>query len=382
MVISEVTLACVLLISAGLLLRSFLNVLEVDLGFQPERAAVMKIDYEDGNNGERRGMVLQEILRNVTAIPGIESAGIADMLPLGRNRSWGLKAKGREYRNGPGVAALVRIVTPGYLGAMGMRLKEGRDFSWQDASSRESVVVINESAARRHWLGQDSVGRMALTTGNSGWQPARVIGVISDVREHSVEVSSDPEMYLPAWQAGPEGAELGVRTRLPPEALAASLMKTLRALNPGQPAAELRPLQRIVDQSVSPRRFFVLLVASFATLGLFLASLGIFGVISYSVTRRTQEIGVRMALGASSSQVRLHVITRALRLTLTGAVVGTLVSFAAARWIASMLFGTKPTDPATFLSTVLLLGFVALVAAYIPARRASRIEPHIALRIH
>ncbi len=380
MVISEVALACVLLISAGLLLRSFVNVLDVDLGFQPSRAAVIKIDYDDGNNPARRGVILQEILRNITAIPGIESAGIADMLPLGRNRSWGFKSKDKVYRNNEDVSALVRIVTPGYLAAMGMRLKEGRDFSWRDAANSEPVVIVNEAAARRHWDGQDPVGRLALTPGGDGWQATRVIGVISDVREHSLETSADPEMYLPAWQAVPEGAELVVRTKLPPEALASSIMKSLRSQNPNQPAAEFGPLQRIVDQAVSPRRFFVLLVTSFAALGLVLASLGIFGVISYSVTRQTQEIGIRMALGASNSQVELGVIARALRLALTGAVLGMLASLAAARWVASLLFGTKPSDPVTFLSIVLLLVVIALAAGYIPARRASRIEPIIALR--
>jgi ABC-type antimicrobial peptide transport system permease subunit len=239
-------------------------------------------------------------------------------------------------------------------------------------------VIINEAAARRHWPGQDVVGRMALTTGNGGWQATRVVGVIADVREHSLETSTDPEMYLPVWQAGPEGAELVVRTKLPPEALATSVMKTLRALNPSQPAAELRPLQQIVDQSVSPRRFFMLLVGVFAALGLLL---GIFGIISYSVTRQTQEIGIRMALGASTSQVQLQVIGRAVRLALAGAVLGIVASLATARWIASMLFGTRPTDPATILSIVLLLGFVAFAAGYIPARRASRIDPMVALRV-
>jgi predicted permease len=375
-VVSEVVLACVLLISAGLLLRSFVNVLDVDLGFQPSRAAVIKIDYDDGNNGARRGLALQEILRNITAIPGVESAGIADMLPLGRNRSWGFRSKDKVYGKDEDASALVRIVTPGYLDAMGMRLKEGRDFSWRDASNSEPVVIVNETAVRRHWDGRSPVGRLVL----AGGRATRVIGVISDVREHSLESSVDPEMYLPAWQAGPEGAELVVRTKLPPEALASSVMKVLRSLNPSQPASEFRPLQRIVDQAVSPRRFFVLLVSGFAALGLLLASLGIFGVISYSVTRQTQEIGIRMALGASSSQVRFGVIARALRLALAGTALGVPAAFAAARWIASMLFGTEPSDPATFVSIVFLLGVIALAAGYIPARRASRIEPVIALR--
>jgi predicted permease len=376
LVISEVALACILLIGAGLLLRSFLRVLDVDLGFQPSRAAVIKLDYDDGNDPARRGAILQEILQNIQSIPGIESAGIADMLPLGRNRSWGFAAKGKVYRKGESLVALVRIVTPGYLNAMGMHLQTGRDFTWKDARKTELVVILNQAAARRFWPGEDPVGRLGLVNGGD----ARVIGVISDVRVHSLEVSAGPEMYLATTQADPEGAELVVRTKLPPAALASSVMKTLRSLNPAQPAAEFRPLQQIVDHAVSPRRFFALLVAGFAALGLVLASLGIYGIISYSVVRKTQEIGIRMALGATARQVQFGVIARAFRLVIAGIALGTIGSFAAAKWISSLLFGTKPTDPLTFGGIIVLLGIVALAAGYIPARRASRIEPIITLR--
>jgi predicted permease len=375
LVISEVALACVLLVGAGLLLRSFLRVLDVDLGFQPSHAAVIKVDYDDGGKRERRGAILREMLRNIDAIPGIEASGVADMLPLGRNRSWGFQAKGKQYPKDMALGALVRIVTPGYLGAMGMHLLEGRDFNWQDTQGREAAVIINQAAARRFFPGEDPVGRLALVDGDT-----RVIGVIADVREHSLEFSAQPEMYLSAAQADPEGAELVIRTKLAPEALASSVMRTLRALNPSQPASEFRPLQQIVDHAVSPRRFFVMLVASFALLGLMLASLGIYGVISYSVTRQTQEIGIRMALGATAFQVQRGVIARALRLALAGVTLGTMGSFAAAKWIASLLFGTKPSDPATFAGIVVLLCVVALFAGYLPARRASRIDPMIALR--
>ncbi len=377
MVISEVALACVLLVGAGLLLRSFLRVLDVDLGFQPSRASVIRIDYE-GGDGARRGAVLEELLRNVSSIPGIEAAGVTDMLPLGRNRSWGFQGKGRSYPKGEDLSALVRIVTPGYLSAMGMHLREGRDFNWQDRPGPKGqlAVIINQATAHRFWPGDDPLGRLALVDGTD----FRVVGVISDVRENSVEVSAAPEIYLPVTQGDPEGAELVVRSKLPPEVLSASVMKTLRSLNPAQPAAQLHPLQQIVDRAVSPRRFFVMLVASFAALGLVLASLGIYGVISYVVTRQRQEIGIRMALGASGPQVQFGVVAKALRLAVLGIALGTAASLAAAKWIAALLFGTEPTDPATFGGIVVLLAIVAFIAGYIPARRASRINPMIALR--
>jgi ABC-type antimicrobial peptide transport system permease subunit len=179
---------------------------------------------------------------------------------------------------------------------------------------------------------------------------------------------------------GPEGAELVVRTKLPPAQLAGSVLRTLRELNPNQPAVAFRPIQGIVDHAVSPRKFFVLLVATFAVLGLVLASLGIYGVISYSVTRRTQEIGIRMALGATQGRVQLGVISKTLRLAAVGIGVGAVASMIVANLIASMLFGTAPTDPMTFAVMILLLGGVAALAGYVPARRASRINPMVALR--
>ena len=375
LVISQVALACVLLIGAGLLLRSFLRVLDVDLGFEPSRAAAIKVEYDDGNPA-RRGAILQEILRRVSAIPGIEAAGISDNLPLDMNRSWGLSAKGRDYRQGDLPGAFVYMITPGYLNAMGMHLVEGRDIGWQDGPDSERVAIINQRAARQLWPGEDPVGRIGLVNGTD----TRVVGVISEVRESNVESESGWQMYLPAAQQGPVGAELVVRTKLPSDVLASSVMSTLRSINPGQPATEFRTIQQIVDHAVSPRRFFVLLVTIFAALGLILASLGIYGVISYSVTRRTQEIGIRMALGATAAHVQYGVISRTLRLALLGITLGTVASVIVARSLASILFGTGPTDPMAYVSMVLLLTAVAFVAGYIPARRASRIDPMIALR--
>jgi predicted permease len=376
LVISQVTLACVLLIGAGLLLRSFLRVLDVDLGFQPSRAAAIKVEYDHAASPAKRSAVFREILRRVEAIPGVEIAGISDNLPLGRNRSWGLGAKGKDDRKGDLPGTFAYMVTPGYFDAMGTHLREGRDFGWQDGPESERVVIINQAAARRLWPGEDPLGRIALVAGIE----ARVIGVVSDVRESSVEREAGWQMYLPAAQNDTAGAELVVRTKLPPEALAPSVLKTLRTLNPGQPANEFRPLQQIVDHAVSPRRFFVSLVTCFAVLGLLLASLGIYGVISYSVAQRTQEIGIRMALGATTSQVLFGVIAKTLRLALIGIALGTVVSLATAKWIASLLFGTEPPDPATFVGIILLLSTVGFIAGYIPARRATKVDPLVALR--
>jgi predicted permease len=378
LVISEVALACVLLVGAGLLLRSFLRVLDVDLGFQPSTAAAVRIDYDDGRSAEKRSAILQNIANRVSSLPGIDAVGFSDNLPLDRNRSWGSpRIKGKNYKPGELPGAFVYIVSPGYLKSMGMRLR-GRDFTWQDNDKGEGVVVLNETAAKSLWPNEDAVGKMAVI----GKKDVRVIGVIADVRDTNVEGKSGWQMYLPMMQKdwGPDGAVLVVRSKLPPEQLAGSVMRTLREINPNQAAVEFRPLQRLVDHAVSPRQFFMLLVGVFAGLGLLLASLGIYGVISYSVTRRTQEIGVRMALGASPSNVQMGVISKTMQMASIGIAVGVMGSIAVAHLIASLLFGTAPTDPTTFVAMAVLLGVVAGFAGYLPARRASRINPMVALR--
>jgi predicted permease len=377
LVVSEIALACILLVGAGLLLRSFLRVLDVDLGFEPSHAASMQVDYNDGGKFENRGPILQEMLRRVSALPGVDSAGISDMLPLDRNRTWGLAALGTASKDRD-VQAFVYVVTPGYIPTLGMRIRAGRDFNWTDTPLRQHVVIINEAMARREWPGQDAVGKLAEGIEKN---PVRVIGVIADVRESSLEAVSSPEIYVPMTQnADAEGATLVIRTRLAQESLAAGVLTTLRSLNPSQPAAEFRPLQMLVDHAVSPRRFFVLLVTIFAGLGVLLAALGIYGVISYSVTQKTQEIGVRMALGASVARVQRDVLADTMRMTLAGITLGTVASLVVARLIASLLFSTSPWDVKTFLAMVAGLLTIALISGYVPARRASRVSPMSALR--
>ena len=381
LVVSEVALACVLLVGAGLLLRSFLRVLDIDLGFQPSHAASIKVEYDDSAptgdaSAAKRGEIFQQVIARVSALPGVQAAGIVDYLPLGPNRAWGvLVPKGKTFPDGVLPSPLVYVCSPGYVGAMGMRLR-GRDFTWEDGPKSQAVVLINAAAARAYWPGEDAVGRV-LTNGS---QDLHVIGVIDDVHASGVEEEKGWQVYYPATQQGPNDAQLVIRTTVPPSTLAGSVLRALRELNPNQPAAEFKPIQELVDRAVSPRRFFMVLVAIFAGLGLLLAMLGIYGVISYSVTRQTQEIGIRMALGASRRRVQLGVITKTLRLALLGIGVGAVASFIVARLISSLLFGTEPTDPTTFSAMICLLLVVAFLAGYLPARRASRIDPMIALR--
>jgi len=388
LVVSEVALACMLLVGAGLLLRSFMHVLDVDLGFQASRAAAVKVEYDDNAptheaSVAKRRVILQQILARVGSIPGVEAVGMTDYLPLTGNRAWGTpfpKGVKRPDKLPPGSGALVYVITPGYLRAMGTKLR-GRDITWDDGPKSENVVVINEAFARflagyAHWPNGDAVGQIL----DGGGQQLKVVGVAGDVHEENVEGEAGWQIYYPATQADPAGAQLVMRTTLPPATLASSVMRTLRDLNPKQPNAEFRPLTMLVDHAVSPRGFFMLLVGAFAGLGLLLAALGIYGLISYSVTRRTQEIGIRMALGASAGRVQRHVMGGTLRLAIVGIVVGTATSLAVTRIIASLLFNTSPRDATTYAVVVALLFAVAGISGYIPAFRASRMDAMVALR--
>jgi predicted permease len=381
LVISEIALACVLLVSAGLLLRSFSKVLEVDLGFEPDHASSINVEYEESapTNEARvlkRAAIFQDILARVSAITGVQAAGISDYLPLGPNRSWDTPVpKGMVFAPGELPEPLVYVVSPGFIRAMGIGLK-GRDFTWNDGPKSEHVIIINASMARRFWPGEDPINRILMR----GDEQDRVVGVVDDIHEESVESTLGAQVYYPCTQQGPSRAQLVVRSSLPPSTLAPSVLRALRELNPNQPASEFRPIRTIVDHAVSPRRFFMLLVAIFAGLGLLLANLGIYGVISYSVTRQTPEIGVRMALGATAGRVQRQVLANTLRLTAAGIGIGTVIALVVARAIASLLFATSPWDFPCYLGMALALLVVAILSGYIPARRASSINPMQALR--
>jgi predicted permease len=319
---------------------------------------------------------IDDVLQRTRAVPGITAAGISDVLPLDGDRGWQVGAKGQVYDKYHHPEAYIRVVTDGYFQALGIPLKSGREFAESDRSSSEPVVMVNETLARTLWPGQNAVGQMVTQDGGR-----RVIGVVGDVHHGGPERSGGSEMYMPMRQTGDYAAmRLVVRTTLPPDNLAASIRSALRPVDPNLPVTEFQTFRGLVDKVVSPRRFLVTLLTGFAGFALLLASLGIYALISYSVHKRTKEIGIRMALGASASLVQRGVLSKTLRLALAGVAFGTLGSFALGRWIQSMLFGTTSTNPAVFLSVGLLLCAVALAAAYVPARRASRIEPLQALR--
>jgi predicted permease len=378
LVVAEISLACVLVAGAGLLIRSFLQVLDVNLGFAPEHATALRIDPNDSyKTQEQKNAYFTEGLHDVMNVPGIEAAGLSDALPLGWNRSWGFAAKGVQYKNGEFPGGFPRMISEGYFRAMGIPVKAGRDFTERDTKGALNVIILNETAARTLFPGQDPIGQIVLAD-----QPERtVVGVVGDVRHMALEEGSGNEFYIPMRQTRDYGVvDLVVRSSLPTTELASRLRDALRPIEPNLPISNLRTMQTVVDRAASPRQFVVILLGGFAAFALILASLGIYAVISYSVSQRQNEIGIRMALGASPGTVTQLILGETVRLAGIGAAIGFVGALFATRLAASLLYGVTATDPVTFGGMIALLGCVALLAGYLPALRAGRIEPVTLLR--
>jgi predicted permease len=378
LVVSEIALACVLLVGAGLLIRSFLRVLDVNVGFRPERAAALRIDPNASyKTQEQKNSYFTEALHRVTDVRGIEAAGLSDSLPLGHNRSWGVAAKGVQYTPETYPFGFPRIISDGYFHAMGVPLRAGRDFTERDTKGALPVIILNETCARNLWPGEDPIGKIVAEDVDR-----TVVGVVGDVHHMALEEGSGNEFYIPMRQTQDYGTvDLVVRTSLPTAELASRLREALRPIEPDLPTGNLRTLETLVDRAVSPRRFVVLLLGGFAGFALVLASLGIYAVISYSVSQRTQEIGIRMALGASAERLERSILFETLGLAGIGMVVGVVASWVLARTLSGLLFGVTSSDPVTFVGMLVILTAVAAIAGYLPARRAARIDPMSALRM-
>jgi predicted permease len=379
LVISQIAFASVLLVGAGLLIRSFLRVLDVNLGFQPETAGSLRIDPSSQYSTQaQRNAFFNEALRRARATPGIGEAGLTDNLPLGANRSWGVGAKGQVYPPGQYPEAFPRMVSDGYMVAMGIPLKAGRDFTEHDDPSSKPVIIVNESMARELWPGQNPIGQTVL--GACG-DEREVVGMVGDVRHIALEQSSGSEMYIPMRQCEDLwSVNLVVRSTMSLGAIAATVRGALKPLDPNIAASEFRPLETLVDKAVSPRRFVVILLSGFSSFALILASLGIYAVISYSVSQRTHEFGIRMALGAAPRDLLRLVLGKGMILAAAGAAAGLVGALGLTRMMGSMLYNVPPNDFATFVAVGLILASVALAANYVPARRATKVDPVVALR--
>lgn len=389
LVVSEVAMACILVVFGGLFLKSLRNVLDVDLGFQPNEAVAWTLSTNrEFGSIEEMNTFFDQVVANVEAVPGVETVGLIDALPLGRNRTWGtIRAPDLVYDDEELQGAFPHIVDRRYLPAMRIPLIAGRNFSETDtrANAQSSdwrpnargVVILNESAAKGVFQGQDPIGRTVQIVGTE-WE---VIGVVADVRHQSLEQGSGWEMYFPYTQMWDfQTLDMVVRSRLPAETLIPGVAAALRQSDPTMPTDEFQPLTDLVDRAVSPRRFILILLGAFGGTGLLLAALGIYGVLSYSVTERIPEIGIRMALGESGPRVRSRVVGKTLALSGAGIAIGAVLSFVGTRSIASLLYGVEPADPITFSLMAIMLLTISLLAGYIPARRASRIDPMTAFR--
>lgn len=381
LVVAEVAMACVLLVVSGLFLRSLANVLDVNIGFQPAHAVGWTLSTNRSLQSiEEMNVFFDQVIARVEAVPGVEEAGLVDALPLGRNRTWGtLREPGVVYDDDELQGAFPHLVDERYLPAMQISLLAGRNFTAQDTRNADSVVILNEAAAKGVFRGEDPIGRTVLNNGRV-W---RVIGVVGDVRHVSLEQRSGWEMYYSFRQLADfrwTTMDMVVRSRLPLAALVPGVAAALRATDPTMPTDEFRPLTDLVDRAASPRRFILELLTAFGGVALLLAALGIYGVLSYTVAERSAEIGIRMALGESAPQVLWRVVGRTLALAGGGIAVGVALSVVGTRSIGSLLYGVTPTDPVTFGVMTLVLLAIATFAGFLPARRASHVDPCTAFR--
>jgi len=379
LVVGEVATTCILLVGGGLLLKSFARVLDVELGFSPEDVTAWRVDTNRPfENQAERIAFYQDLAEKVEAVPGVKAVGLSDCLPLGRNRSWGIQVQGVVYgENDPRPSVFPRIVDPRYIPAMGIPLLEGRQFTEDDMVETARVVIVSRSGAERMFPGQDAVGGVLLFSGEE-WE---IVGVVGDVRHQSLEEPSGMEMYLPMGPTGWPTLEMVVRSPLPAASLVGPVRAALSSTDPGMPTGDFRTLRSMVDRAVSPRRFTLFILGGFGGASLLLAALGIYGVLSYSVSQRRSEIGIRMALGESGGQVLGSVVGNTLALAGVGVAVGLVGAWVVSGLMASLLFQVEPTDGVTFLATPAILLAVAAAAGFLPALRAARTDPMAALKV-
>ena len=379
LVAAETALAAVLLIGAGLMIRSFERLLAVDPGFSPGRVLALSISLEDGKfpDAKQQAAYQNEIVRRIAELPGVVAAGGSKTLPLhGGGEPYDFLVEGRASTERILPAAGAFIVTPGYFRALGIPLVAGRDFTARDGVEAPPAVIVNRALARQLWPDGDAVGRR-IRFGEHGIE---IVGVAGDVRHTALATPPEPALYLPNSIAPRSTMKIFVRTKADPLALAGAVRRAIREVDPNQPVSDLAPMRQLVSEAVARPRFTTLLLTLFGALALALAALGTYGVVSYAVAQRTHEIGIRMALGARRGQVLGMVVGRSSALTFAGLAAGIAAAFALTRLLSGLLYGVSTTDPLAFLAAPSALAAVALLASYLPARRAAGLDPLIALR--
>jgi predicted permease len=383
LVVVEVSVSLVLLISAGLMVRTLAKLRGVDPGFETRDAVTMTLSIPDAKYAtrEKQADVYARMLQRVRGLPGVESAGAVAGLPMMDGSTQPVAIEGRPIAplsEQPEVA--LRVMTPGYLRAMRIPLRRGRDLADSDAANRPPVVLVSESFARRFWPDEDAIGRR-LTLSFYPGMVREVAGVVGDVKQNGLAtLEPSPTVYVPLAQMPRTYMSLVVRPKAPYAALVQDVTHAVNEVDAEQPVTDVMTLAGVVEESLAYQRATMLLLALFAGFAVLLAGIGLYSVLSYAVRQRVQEIGIRVALGASRSDVLWMILGQGMRLTLVGVGVGIAAAFAVTRLLAGMLFGVPASDPLTFASVAALLCGIALLACYLPARSALRVDPIVALR--
>jgi putative ABC transport system permease protein len=386
LVVAEIALSLVLLAASGLLLKSFLRLMEVNPGFRPEGVLTMRISLPDAKypKDAQISAFYRQVAERVSRLPGVEAAGLISSLPLSGGGGSGTTTVDSRAVSGREASpeADWHAVTPGYFKAMGIALVNGRYFDERDTETSAPVAIVDETMAKTYWPNEDAVGKR-LKRGDAGstnpWMT--IVGVVSHVRYRTLEAASRVTLYWPEAQAPYSAMSLALRTSLAePRALATTVQREILAIDPEQPVYKVRAMYELMADSVARRRLAMLLLAIFAVAALVLAALGIYGVMSYSVTERAHEMGIRMALGASRAGVLRMVLGQSLSLTLIGIALGLAGSMIMGGLMSSLLFDVKSRDPLTFVTVAAVLTLVATIASYLPARRATKVDPVVSLR--
>lgn len=385
LVVAEIALAVLLVVGSGLLVQSFYRVTAIDPGFRSSSLTMARVSLPAAAyaSSGRRAAFFDEVVARLENVPGIEQVSVSSSAPLEQAREVFFRVEGRSVDGDVKAApsAISWAVGPGYLQVMGIPLEKGRFLFDTDTRDSELVVVVDEQMARRHWPGEDPIGKRVREGYSGTSQPwMRVVGVVGSVRQHGLQAEVKPGMYVSHRQSPRREMTLIARARLEPAAIASAIRETVRDIDPNQPVAAVRTMDDVLAQSVAPRRFSTSLLTAFALLALLLAATGVYALMSYAVSRRTAEIGIRKALGAPSRSIVAQVLAEGLSLAGAGLAIGCVGAAWLTRLLSSELYGVKATDPATFAASCALLLAVAVAACLLPAYRANSVDPIVALR--
>jgi len=372
----------VLLVAAGLLVRSFAQLAHVDPGFTPERATLVRLSLPDKKYAkpEQQVAFADALLARLQGLPGVQAAGLAQAMPLVGEWVLGFSIEGRpKVPDSELPSTNYYSVTPDYFRAMGIRLVKGRLFNERDDAKSPHVAIINETLARQYFPHEDPIGkRMNITIGPDTWR--EIVGVVGDIRQYGVDRPTSSQSYEPFAQKPFGNLNVVIRTAGSPAAITSSLRPAVYAVDKNQPVGSIKPVEEIMADSLARQRFAMTLLTVFSLVALIIAAVGIYGVMAYNVTQRTGELGIRMALGAQPGDVLRLVFLQGGRLVALGLAGGFAGALALTRFLASMLFGVSAHDPLTFAAIALLLTIIAALACLLPARRAAKVDPLVALR--